>query len=851
MKRLTTIGLGTKISLLAVLGVAAAIILLVSLAFWLSNDYNTTAKTEIDQLAVSDLDHIAAGIVSMVKIQNESIQQQVDHNLNVADYVLAKNGTISFGDQAVSWKAVNQFNQEITALSLPKFIIAGQWLGQNVDTKTTTPVVDEVQGMVGGAVTIFQRMNSQGDMLRVATTVVGKDGKRAIGTYIPAINADGSQNAVVSSVLKKEMYHGRAFVVNAWYITAYKPLLNPQGDVIGMLFVGIQQENITSLRQEILNTKVGESGYVYVLGGQGTQKGQYIISKNGERDGENILNSQDANGNYFIQSIVDKALKLKSGEIASETYAWKNAGDPASREKIVRIMYYPPWDWVIGVGVYKDELQKYETIVETGRARMVNVMALSGVALVILVILISIMASRTIVAPINRLTKIANEIAGGHVDQQISYVQDDEVGKLAESFRGLISYLRDMVEVANRLADGDLTVNLVPRSSQDALGDALLHMLVSLREVISNVAESANSVNEAAAHLARASELTGEAAGQVVSTVQNVAQGIDEQTRGVSKTSSAVEQMSWAIEGVAIGAHEQSRAIGKASEVAAQISTAIQQVTSNAEMVMHDSSEAARHSRDGASTVNEMIVGMEAIRSKVALSATRVSEMGTRSEEIGAIVETINDIASQTNLLALNAAIEAARAGEQGKGFAVVADEVRKLAERSSLATKEIGGLIKNIQKTVSDAVNAMNESAGEVEAGVNRANSAGQALGEILSSAESVDKQADLAGQAAAKVSQAAAELVDAVDAVSAVIEANTTATEKMANNSNELTEAIDHIAEVSKENGESVGEVSVSMKKVSAEVADVSASAAALKGMAQDLHRMVSRFKLNLPGQ
>jgi methyl-accepting chemotaxis protein len=829
--------------------VATAIILLVSLAYWLSNDYNLLAKAEIDQLAVSDLDHIAAGIISLVKIQNESIQQQVDHNLNVAEYVLARNGKISFADKTVSWKAINQFTQEITALSLPQFMVGGQWMGQNIDTKTTTPVVDEVQSMIGGAVTIFQRMNSQGDMLRVATNVVAKDGNRAIGTYIPAANADGTQNAVVSSVLKKQVYHGRAFVVDSWYITAYKPLLNSQGEVIGMLFVGIKQENIASLRQEIINTKVGDTGYVYVLGAQGTQKGQYIISKNGERDGENILNSQDADGRYFIKSIIDKALTLKPGEVASESYAWKNSGEPAPREKIVRIVYYQPWDWVIGVGVYKDELQKYESIIESGRARMVTVMTFSGLALVLLVIFISIMAARSIVAPINHLAKIANEIAGGHVDQQIAYIQDDEVGKLAESFRGLVGYLRDMVAVANRLADGDLTVNLVPRSSRDALGDALLHMLVSLREVISKVAESANSVNEAAAHLAMASELTGDAAGQIASTVQHVAQGIDEQTQGVKKTSSAVEQMSWAIEGVANGAHEQTRAIGKASEVAARISTAIKQVTNNAEMVTRDSSEAARHSRDGASAVNEMIIGMEAIRGKVALSASRVSEMGTRSEEVGAIVETIEDIASQTNLLALNAAIEAARAGEQGNGFAVVADEVRKLAERSSLATKEIAGLIKGIQKTVHDAVSAMNESAGEVEAGVNRANSAGQALGEILSSTESVDKQADLAGQAAARVSQAAAELVEAVDAVSAVIDANTRASEKMTGNSSELTQAIGHIANVSKENGESVEKVSVSMKKVSAEVVDVSASAAALKGMAQDLHQMVSRFKLNFP--
>ncbi|MBZ5682726.1 MAG: methyl-accepting chemotaxis protein [Acidobacteriia bacterium] len=313
--------------------------------------------------------------------------------------------------------------------------------------------------------------------------------------------------------------------------------------------------------------------------------------------------------------------------------------------------------------------------------------------------------------------------------------------------------------------EGDLTKRL-EIASQDEFGEVAKWMnlfLDRLQRIISQVAATAEQVASASAELSSSAALQAQAA--------------ESQKDQTNQVATAMQEMS----------------------------VTVVQVESNSSRAAEASRQAAEVARKGGLIVEETLTGMHAIAESVGTAAKRMEELGRRSDQIGRIANVIDDIADQTNLLALNAAIEAARAGEQGRGFAVVADEVRKLAERTASATKEIAQMIENIQKETKAAVAAMQEDNRQVELGVSSTRKAGDALKQIIQMSDSV-------GDMVAQIASATTEQSGAAQGVNHSMEQIT------------------------------------SLLRESADGAQQSAKACEdLSSLSEDLQQMVRRFKLN----
>jgi methyl-accepting chemotaxis protein len=413
----------------------------------------------------------------------------------------------------------------------------------------------------------------------------------------------------------------------------------------------------------------------------------------------------------------------------------------------------------------------------------------------------------------------------------------------------VIEPVNEAAQVLERLAQYDLTTRVVGDYQGDhaRIKNNLNQACESLENTVKAVLLITEQVTQSAEQVSMAAENVGKASQEVAGGAQQVAEGSQSQSLSATSSANNMEQLQRAIDEVARGVQVAANGSEQAATAAQQAVEAVTRIVKATESTRNDVQNAGEVARSGAEIVQQTVAGMDRVRAASTLSAEKVNALGDASNKIGEIVEAINDIAEQTNLLALNAAIEAARAGEHGKGFAVVADEVRKLAERSAGQTKEIATLIRGIQDGIQAAVSSIAEGSTEIENGVVLANKAGSALENILGAVDRVVIQVTDAASLCQQIQGSAEEVLRAAENVSSATEQANAATEEMAASSSEVSSSMEHVVTVIEQSSSIAEELSAAAEEQNASVEEMTAASKELADLAVEAKDRLAQFKVS----
>ncbi len=630
------------------------------------------------------------------------------------------------------------------------------------------------------------------------------------------------QKTLKQVILEPYLYEGVMMTSFAY------PLLK-DGQFIGIVGADV---SLDELNNEVNKIKVYDSGFGALV----SNKGVFV----GYKDKSYL-------GKESLSSIAKKLNAPELEKMASDIQA--GIGGMIETDKLIEgtelLAFYQPVkknNWGLILFIPKDEIF-------AAANSILNYIIIIFVLATLLITGLVYYISGKITEPINKAVDAIKEISTGDLSTRLAVESEDEIGVMSETFNKFTDGLRDLVKILHEVSKGNVEVYFEPRSNKDEIAPAINNSVGSLKllinetnelldaalkgkleirgditkfsggfkEILRGMNELMNVIQKPIAEgssvlqVLATGDLTVRMEGNYEGYFNNIKESINalatsfnslilELTGAVQAAASAANQISASTEEMAAGAQEQSAQASEVATAVEEMTSTIFETTKNANVAAENAKVAGDTANEGGQVVYKTVEGMNRISEVVGKAAATVQALGKSSDQIGEIVQVINDIADQTNLLALNAAIEAARAGEQGRGFAVVADEVRKLAERTTKATKEIATMIKQIQKDTADAVTSIQAGEKEVEGGKVMAVKSGESLKAIVTAANKVVDMINAVASASEEQSSAAEQISKSIESINNVTHESASGIQQVARASedlNRLTENLQALTE------------------------------------------------------
>jgi len=688
--------------------------------------------------------------VSMTLVESASFQDSLNRNKIDSDLRLmqVQFGMMGFPIEEIFLEVpatlVNQETGERQAAVLGAFKLGGAYLHQSDE------LVDKMRDLAGVGASVLQK--HQGKLVRVTTNVVGPDGKRIAFSYLP------EDHPIARAVFRKENFIGLARVGGESYLAAYAPIIGMEagGDILGAIEVG--RPLISSeFAQSVVKYGVGGKGYSFAYDAQG------IIRIHPDKDmvGKNLANFP------WGAALVGTSEGFATYDYAGET-----------REAYIG--RFEPWDMTFVTTLTRGQLMEGINEQVLRGAGLSAAVALAVAALVIWLMI------RQLMGPMHKLARLAEEVARGNFDYSFDYAARDSIGATVSSVKAMVREIKTRLGFSQGVLDGvvvpcavvdlDNRITHVNQAAMDVLGRAgepeawrgrslaeficddphcrtLTQTSMEKRDQVVEEAELAAPGNGRTVILHMVAtpiydldrlligsmtmwvDLTREREQHARLDEQNalVAAAAQKANEIARLVASSAQELAHQVASASDGAARQQGRVGEVVAAMEEMRASVTAVSGKAETASTLAEQTMSVAEDGRKVVDSSIAVMHRVHEQVAVLQENMDSLGDQAQGIGQIMGVISDIADQTNLLALNAAIEAARAGEAGRGFAVVADEVRKLAEKTMAATKQVGEHIRGIQQSTTTFIASTDKVAESVNESNELTTRSGRALADIV----------------------------------------------------------------------------------------------------------------------